>query len=123
MQIVRQNSEATSSKDTLDEASPAAQDNSKSSAKALPARSPRWVPHRKAEVLDAVRRGSISLGEACKIYELSLEEFLTWQRGDALYGLAGLRATAIPERRNIFSADRRVKEDGSAPQSAPAEKT
>jgi Protein of unknown function (DUF1153) len=65
----------------------------------IPARPKRWMPQRKAEILAAVRRGTISLRQACDIYELSLEEFLTWQRGDALYGLAGLRATAVPLRR------------------------
>jgi Protein of unknown function (DUF1153) len=66
---------------------------------AIPPQPIRWMPKRKAEILAAVRRGTISLNQACEIYELSIEEFLTWQRGDALYGLAGLRATNAPRRR------------------------
>jgi hypothetical protein len=58
-----------------------------------PPRPLRWSPQKKAAILAAVRSGSISLNQACNVYELSVEEFLTWQRGDALYGLAGLRAT------------------------------
>jgi hypothetical protein len=60
----------------------------------LPRRNFHWNPQRKAEVLAAVRRGALSLYQACHIYELSLEEFLDWQQKNALYGLGGLRATA-----------------------------
>jgi hypothetical protein len=51
----------------------------------------RWVPHRKAEVVAAVRGGLISLAEARNRYALSLEEYLTWQREIDRFGLAGLR--------------------------------
>ena len=36
----------------------------------------RWVTRRKAIVVNAVRRGALSIQEACQRYSLSLEEFL-----------------------------------------------
>ena len=55
------------------------------------ARPERWVPQRKEEVVSAVRRGLLSLDEACTRYALSLEEFLEWQQRIDRHGLAGLR--------------------------------
>jgi hypothetical protein len=49
------------------------------------------VAQRKAEVVEAVRGGFLTLDEACERYALSIEEFLTWQHGISLFGLAGLR--------------------------------
>ena len=40
----------------------------------------RWVTRRKAVIVNAVRAGVISLEEVCRRYELSVEEFLAWQR-------------------------------------------
>jgi hypothetical protein len=51
----------------------------------------RWVAQRKAEVVEAVRDGFLTLDEACERYALSVEEFLAWQHGVSLFGLAGLR--------------------------------
>jgi hypothetical protein len=55
----------------------------------------RWVARRKAVVVDAVRSGAISLEEACRRYELSVEEFLAWQRAIEAHGVAGLRVTRL----------------------------
>jgi hypothetical protein len=55
----------------------------------------RWVAHRKAEVVAAVRGGLISLEDACSRYSLSAQEFLGWQQSMDRYGLAGLRATNL----------------------------
>src|ERR1700736_3825008 len=55
----------------------------------------RWVARRKAVVVDAVRNGAISLEEACRRYELSVEEFLAWQRAIEAHGVAGLRVTRL----------------------------
>jgi len=55
----------------------------------------RWVARRKAVVVDAVRNGIISLDEACRRYELSVEEFLAWQRAIESHGVAGLRVTRL----------------------------
>jgi hypothetical protein len=58
----------------------------------------RWVPHRKAEVVAAVRSGLLSLDEARQRYALSLEEFLAWQQGVTQFGLDGLRMGKIRQR-------------------------
>jgi hypothetical protein len=55
----------------------------------------RWVARRKAVVVDAVRRGAISLEEACRRYRLSVEEFHAWQRAIEAHGVAGLRVTRL----------------------------
>ena len=53
----------------------------------------RWVIRRKAKVVAAVRGGLISLEEACRRYDLSIDEFLSWQRLLSEHGINGLRAT------------------------------
>jgi hypothetical protein len=47
----------------------------------------------------AVRGRILTLDEACEQYALSVEEYLAWQHGIDLFGLAGLRVTG-PQRRN-----------------------
>lgn len=61
----------------------------------------RWVAHRKAEVVAAVRGGFISLDEARKRYALSMEEYLSWQREIDISGLAGLRVNRTQQRRRV----------------------
>ena len=61
----------------------------------------RWVPHRKAEVVAAVRGGFLSLDEARRRYALSMEEYLTWQSEIDRYGLAGLRVYKTQQRRRV----------------------
>ena len=61
----------------------------------------RWVSRRKAEVVAAVRSGLLSLDEACRRYNLSVEEFLHWQRLVESHGLAGLRATRLQDYRQF----------------------
>ena len=55
----------------------------------------RWVPRRKAVIVDAVRRGAVSLEEVCRRYQLSVEEFITWQRAIESHGPPGLRVTRV----------------------------
>jgi hypothetical protein len=55
----------------------------------------RWTVRHKAAVILAVRVGMISLQEACLRYELSVEEFLAWQRAVERHGIPGLRATRL----------------------------
>ena len=55
----------------------------------------RWVARRKAIVVQAVRIGRISLQEACRRYNLSVEEFLAWERAIERYGVPGLRVTRL----------------------------
>ena len=55
----------------------------------------RWVVRRKAVVVSAVRSGTITLQEVCQRYQLSVEEFLAWQRAIDAYGVPGLRSTRL----------------------------
>src|SRR5690348_7429478 len=55
----------------------------------------RWVTRRKAVVVNAVRGGVISLEEVCRRYELSVDEFLAWQRAIETHGVPGLRVTRL----------------------------
>jgi hypothetical protein len=65
----------------------------------------RWVVRRKAEVVAGVRNGLISLEEACQRYNLSVEEFLSWQRLIENHGMRGLRTTRIQEYRRHGEED------------------
>ena len=55
----------------------------------------RWVTRRKAVIVNAVRIGLISREEVCRRYELSVEEFLAWQRAIDTHGVRGLRVTRL----------------------------
>ena len=59
----------------------------------------RWVPRRKAQVVAAVRGGLLTLEEACARYQLSVEEYLSWQHAVSHYGMAGLRSTHLMDYR------------------------
>ena len=59
----------------------------------------RWVARRKAMVVTAVRGGLLTIKETCDRYSLSEEEFLSWQRAIAQYGVLGLRVTKRQEHR------------------------
>ena len=60
----------------------------------------RWVARRKAAIVNAVHRGVISLEDVCRRYQLSVEEFHTWQRAIEAHGVPGLRATRVQIYRN-----------------------
>ena len=64
----------------------------------------RWVIRRKAAVVDAVRKGTLTLDEACRHYNLSAEEFNSWQRLIDRHGPRGLRATRVKEYREVPAA-------------------
>jgi Protein of unknown function (DUF1153) len=59
----------------------------------LPSLSRRWTVRRKAAVIEAVRGGWVPIEEACRLYKLSVDEFLAWERDIDRYGMDGLRAT------------------------------
>jgi len=64
----------------------------------------RWVIRRKAEVVTAVRAGLLTLEEACARYNLSVEEFLSWQSLIDKHGMRGLRTTRLQQyRRHIVA--------------------
>jgi hypothetical protein len=62
----------------------------------------RWIVRRKAEVVAAVNGGLLSIDEACKRYDLTMEEFALWQRAVDRSGLAGLRATRAQYYRDLY---------------------
>ena len=72
----------------------------------LPAsRAIRWVPRRKAKVVAAVIGGLINLEEACRRYNLTLEEFSGWQEAYRRLGIRGLRTTKA--KRALVQRERR----------------
>jgi hypothetical protein len=70
-----------------------------------PPETKRWVIRRKAAVVTAVRRGILSLEEACARYRLSVEEFTSWQRLIERHGMAGLRTTRLQDYRAASDGD------------------
>jgi len=67
----------------------------------------RWVVRRKAVVVQAVRAGLLTLQEACRRYNLSVEEFVAWQRAIDRYGVPGLRVTRLQIYRDTDELPRR----------------
>jgi len=65
-----------------------------------PPNTTRWVVRRKAAVVAAVHVGKITIEEALRRYQLTQEEFLSWQRSFESHGIPGLRATRIQQYRN-----------------------
>ena len=72
-----------------------------------PASTTRWVIRRKAEVVAAVDGGLLSLDKACDIYDLSLEEFASWQRAVDRSGMPGLRVTRLQHYRSMYERHQR----------------
>ncbi|MCK5041877.1 MAG: DUF1153 domain-containing protein [Sphingomonadales bacterium] len=70
--------------------------NSEYTDNALPEKNTtRWVAKRKAQVIEAVRSGVITLDQACERYSLSVEEFVSWQRHFDQQGIRGLCVTKL----------------------------
>ncbi len=59
----------------------------------------RWTIRRKAAVVAAVANGVLSREEACRRYQLSEEELLSWQQAFETHGLPGLRSTRLQHYR------------------------
>ncbi|MBV9016063.1 MAG: DUF1153 domain-containing protein [Alphaproteobacteria bacterium] len=59
----------------------------------LPQLNERWTTRRKAAVIEAVRGGWVPIEEICRTYNLSVDEFLAWERDIDRYGIPGLRTT------------------------------
>jgi hypothetical protein len=59
----------------------------------LPLPGQRWTPRRKAAVIEAVRGGWMPIEEACRLYNISVDEFLAWERDVDRNGVPGLRST------------------------------
>lgn len=60
----------------------------------------RWTPRRKASVVEAVRSGLIAIDEACRSYDLTAEEFISWRNAMQNHGMRALYATALQGYRN-----------------------
>lgn len=59
----------------------------------LPSPSERWTVRRKAAVIGAVRGGWVPIEEVCSLYNISVDEFLAWERDLDRNGIPGLRTT------------------------------
>ena len=59
----------------------------------------RWVVRRKAAVVNGVRGGLLTLEQACERYDLTVEEFLSWQRLIDEHGVRALRVTRLQDYR------------------------
>lgn len=71
-----------------------------------PMNTERWVIRRKAEVVQGVRAGLLTAEEACKRYNLSSDEFASWESLIDRHGVPGLRTTRIQQYRDKSVADR-----------------
>lgn len=59
----------------------------------------RWVVSRKAIVVEAVRRGLVSLADMCGRYALSEEEIRSWMKLSERGGNRALRVTRLQDYR------------------------
>jgi hypothetical protein len=64
-----------------------------------PRNTTRWVASRKAQVVAAVGSGMITIEEAMARYNLSLEEFYSWQRAMDRGGVGALRIASSQRER------------------------
>ena len=55
----------------------------------------RWTPGRKAAVIEGVRKGLLMIEEACKGYNLTIDEYRAWERDYDSHGEPGLRSTRV----------------------------
>jgi hypothetical protein len=55
----------------------------------------RWVPSRKAAVVLAIRKRTLTVWNACERYNLSADELAQWERDFDQYGAPGLRTTRL----------------------------
>jgi uncharacterized protein DUF1153 len=77
----------------------------------------RLTPSEYKTLSSPVLSGAISLEEACRRYELSVEKLRTWQRAIETHGVPGLGATRFQIYRDIPTAGRR-----SRPIEAPSDR-
>lgn len=70
-----------------------------------PANTKRWGIRRKAAVVAAVNANVLSIDEACRMYNLSQEEFFSWMARVERHGVAGLRVTRLCDYRRKERAE------------------
>jgi hypothetical protein len=86
-------------------------DGHRSKAQNLPpVTTKRWVIRRKAQIVNAVRKGVLSLEEACRRYMLTADEFAAWEKAIDEHGLAGLRTTRLQYYRERREGSRPLNE-------------
>jgi hypothetical protein len=61
----------------------------------LPLARQRWTTKRKASVVEAIRGGWVPVEEACRLYSLSADEIVAWERDFDRHGVPGLRSTRV----------------------------
>src|ERR1700732_3676036 len=66
-------------------------------ARLPPPNTRRWGVRLKAAVVTAVHTGRITLEEALQRYQLTEEEYRSWERAFEQHGLAGLRSTRLQQ--------------------------
>ena len=71
----------------------------------------RWTIRRKVAVVTAITIGVLSREEACSRYQLSEEEFLSWQQAFEAHGLRGLRSPRLQQ----YKRSRPRRGDGPPP--------
>jgi uncharacterized protein DUF1153 len=71
----------------------------------LPQPSQRWTVRRKATVIQAVRGGWVPIEAVCELYNISVDEFLAWERDLDRYGVHGLRTTRSQIYRDTDNCD------------------
>jgi hypothetical protein len=71
----------------------------------LPSLGRRWTVRRKAAVIEAVRGGWVPVEEACRLYKLSVDEFLAWERDIDRHGIHGLRGSRPSGNSTLASAE------------------
>jgi hypothetical protein len=76
-----------------------------------PANTNRWVASRKAQVVAAVQSGLMSLEEVMRRYNLSVEEFYSWQHAMDRAGVRGLRVSWSQQERNQRRRHQRRADD------------
>ena len=72
-----------------------------------PSNTTRWVARRKGEVVAAVRGGMLTIDEVLDRYDLTLEEFISWERAVDRSGLPGLRVTRLQAYRDLYERQQR----------------
>lgn len=77
---------------------------------ALPSPRQRWTVRRKAAVIEAVRGGWLPIEEVRRLYDISVDEFLNWERDIDCYGVPGLRATRYQIYRDTENSWRGVSD-------------
>src|SRR5260370_41540359 len=76
----------------------------------LPRLRQRWTVRRKAAVIEAIRSGWLRFEDACRLYALSVDEFVAWERDIDRHGIHGLRATRLQIYRDTEEQKRQIIE-------------